>query len=100
MTTDDVALRPGPAGPGGYWQLHPGPGEPHAVRAELGGPAPSDRAEDRVEPLLTVAHLSDLHVCDHQSPARIEFLDRWADPDSPILEHLGEVGTYRAQELM
>jgi metallophosphoesterase (TIGR03767 family) len=100
MTTDDVALRPGPAGPGGYWQLHPGPGEPHAVRAELGGPARSDRAEDRVEPLLTVAHLSDLHVCDHQSPARIEFLDRWADPDSPILEHLGEVGTYRAQELM
>ena len=53
-----------------------------------------------VEALLTVAHLSDLHVCDHQSPARIEFLDRWADPDSPILEHLGEVGTYRAQELM
>jgi len=51
-------------------------------------------------PLLTIAHLSDLHVCDHQSPARVEFLDRWADPDSPLLEQLGEVGTYRAQDLL
>jgi metallophosphoesterase (TIGR03767 family) len=52
------------------------------------------------EPLVVIAHLSDLHVCDHQSPARAEFLDRWADPDSPILDRLGEVGAYRAQELM
>ena len=66
------------------------------LRADLAEPVEAPA----VEPLLTVAHLSDLHVCDHQSPARIEFLDRWADPDSPILEHLGEVGTYRAQELM
>jgi metallophosphoesterase (TIGR03767 family) len=51
-------------------------------------------------PLLTVAHLSDLHVCDHQSPARVEFLDRWADPDSPILDQLGEVGTYRPQDML
>ena len=50
--------------------------------------------------LLTIAHLSDLHVCDTQSPARVEFLDRWADPDSPVVDALPEVGTYRAQEIL
>lgn len=50
--------------------------------------------------LLTVAHLSDLHVCDAQSPARVEFIDRWADPDSPVFDEIGEVGTYRAQEFL
>jgi metallophosphoesterase (TIGR03767 family) len=52
------------------------------------------------EPLLSVAHLSDLHVCDAQSPARAEFLDRWADPDSPVLDRIDEIGTYRAQEML
>jgi metallophosphoesterase (TIGR03767 family) len=98
VTTDRVALQPAEDGPGGYHQLVPGPGEPHVTRADLAAATAYDATT--AEPLLTVAHLSDLHVCDHQSPARIEFLDRWADPDSPILEHLGEVGTYRAQELM
>ena len=31
-------------------------------------------------------HLTDLHLCDAESPARIEFLDRYADPDSPMKE--------------
>jgi metallophosphoesterase (TIGR03767 family) len=70
-------------------------GEPHAVRTDL-----APRADGPAEPLVAIAHLSDLHVCDHQSPARVEFLDRWADPDSPVLEQLGEVGAYRAQELL
>jgi metallophosphoesterase (TIGR03767 family) len=60
--------------------------------------APGDGPADEV--LLTLAHLSDLHVCDAQSPARVEFLDRWADPDSPVLDELGEVGTYRAHEML
>jgi metallophosphoesterase (TIGR03767 family) len=98
VTTDRIALRAGEDSGGGYHPLVPGPGEPHVVRTDLGPRAGCEPAE--AEPLLTVAHLSDLHVCDHQSPARIEFLDRWADPDSPVLEHIGEVGTYRAQELM
>ncbi len=50
--------------------------------------------------MITIAHLSDLHVCDAQSPARAEFLDRWADPDSPVRDDLDEVGCYRAQELL
>ena len=99
MTTDRLPCAWSPV-IGGYRPLERRRGEPHTIRTELADPAPQGVDTGRVEPLLTVAHLSDLHVCDHQSPARIEFLDRWADPDSPILEQLGEVGTYRAQELM
>lgn len=52
------------------------------------------------EPLLVMHHLSDLHVCDAQSPIRPEFLDRWADPDSPIREQVGTIGTYRPHSML
>ena len=52
------------------------------------------------EPLLILHHLSDLHVCDAQSPLRPEFLDRWADPDSPIRELVGTIGTYRPHSML
>ena len=84
-----------PPNQGGFRPLEAAAGEPHVARTELAQPPGT-----RLEPLLAVAHLSDLHVCDHQSPARVEFLDRWADPDSPILEQLGEVGAYRTNELL
>src|SRR5206468_1334385 len=74
----------------------PGPAEPHVVRTDLGPAAPDGPAEV----LLTIAHLSDLHLCDAQSPARLEFLDRWTDPDSPVRPVLGELRTYRANELL
>ncbi len=64
--TGRQTLRGGPAGPGGYRQLIPGPAEPHVLRDELQAAAAS------AEPLLTVAHLSDIHICDAQSPARAE----------------------------
>jgi metallophosphoesterase (TIGR03767 family) len=51
-------------------------------------------------PLLVLHHLSDLHVCDSQSPIRPEFLDRWADPDSPLREIVGTIGTYRPQSML
>jgi len=51
-------------------------------------------------PLLLLHHLSDLHVCDSQSPMRPEFLDRWADPDSPIRDIIGRIGTYRPQSML
>ncbi|MET3804618.1 metallophosphoesterase (TIGR03767 family) [Nakamurella sp. UYEF19] len=81
----------------GYWPLAAGPGEPHVARSELirGAGRPADSA-----PLLTVAHLSDLHLCDSQSPARGEFLDRWSDPDSPLRPTLGHIGSYRAQDCL
>jgi metallophosphoesterase (TIGR03767 family) len=39
-------------------------------------------------------------VCDSQSPGRVEFLDRYADPDSPLRGQVDEVGTYRPQEIL
>jgi metallophosphoesterase (TIGR03767 family) len=94
MTTER-ALRGGAEGVGGYRRLEPGPGEAPVDRTDL-APAPAHPGH----PLLTLAHLSDIHVCDAQSPARVEFLDRWADPDSPVWDRLGEVGAYRAQEIL
>jgi metallophosphoesterase (TIGR03767 family) len=88
-------MRPGPAGRGGWRPLRPGPGEPHVVRTDL---TPASARAGR--PLLVLAHLSDLHLCDAQSPARVELLDRWADPDSPVLAQITEIGTYRPQEIM
>lgn len=95
MPTDRHTLYGAAARDGGYRALRPGPGEPHVLRTELGA---GDGAAAEV--LLTIAHLSDLHVCDAQSPARVEFLDRWVDPDSPVAEEIGELGSYRAQEML
>lgn len=50
--------------------------------------------------LATFIHLSDLHICDAASPARLEFLDRIADPDNPLSAIVPYVGTYRAQEFL
>ena len=61
----------------------------------VGSPFP-----DVFDALLVVHHLSDLHVCDAQSPIRPEFLDRWADPDSPIREQVGTIGTYRPHSML
>jgi len=89
-TTLDRTIVPGPQG------LTLGSGEEHLLLAELG-----DRRTGRGErrALLAFAHLSDLHVMDHQSPTRVEYLDRYGDPDSAHRERLGILGTYRPQEL-
>lgn len=55
---------------------------------------------EQIKPLLNLVHLSDTHICDAQSPARVEFLDRFADPHHPITGKAGFlVGTYRAHEI-
>ena len=45
-------------------------------------------------------HLSDIHICDAASPARLEFLDRIADPDNPLSQLVPYIGSYRAQEFL
>lgn len=50
------------------------PGEPLQPRVELGSPAPT------VGVLATIAHVTDAHVLDAQSPARVTFLDRLGPP--------------------
>jgi 3',5'-cyclic AMP phosphodiesterase CpdA len=57
-------------------------------------------AEAAGELLARIVHVSDTHVCDAESPARLEYLDRLSDPDSIYRLRLGEVGTYRPQEIL
>ena len=63
---------------------------------EILGNPPSSNAKS----LLSLIHISDLHICDAQSPARIELLDRFADPHHPMSELVKLVGVYRAQEIL
>src|SRR3712207_2762897 len=59
---------------GAYHRLRYGDGEPHVVREELTRKtlAPISRA-------MSFVHFTDIHLIDAQSPARVEFLDRYAD---------------------
>ncbi len=83
-TTASTVLRGAP-GVGGYARLVSGPGEPHTVREDLGARARSGRPSRRTS-LVAFAQLTDIHVVDAQSPARVEFLDRYNDgPGSPLI---------------
>ena len=92
-------LIPGDPQDGGYRRLSAQDGEKHAERADLAGSSLPGGWQRSAAPLLTLAHLSDLHVMDHQSPGRAELVDRFSDPDSPLRDTVGIIGTYRAQEL-
>ncbi len=101
-TTLDRTLLLGPPGAGGYRPIVGGPGEPHLVRDELlltparrgGGRRGRGRA------LLAFGQLTDIHAMDTQSPARVEFLDRYNDPDSPFAGLLPFESSYRAHEFL
>jgi Calcineurin-like phosphoesterase len=62
------------ADPGGTGTLRPGPGEPLIARTELGPARPASGV------IATLAHVTDAHVLDASSPARVPFLDRLGDP--------------------
>ena len=96
-TTLDATVRRGPAvNAQGYRRLVSGPGEPHVVRDGLGARAKAGR-QSRRTCLLAFAHLTDIHVVDAQSPARVEYLDRYNDgPGSPLLF----ASAYRPQEFL
>jgi metallophosphoesterase (TIGR03767 family) len=66
---------------GAYYRLGAGPGEPHILRQELA----KRGAHPQRKSLLHFAHFTDIHLIDAQSPARVEFLDRYSEgPCSPI----------------
>ncbi len=60
--------------PAGTGTLRPAPGEALIARTELGPARPVERV------IATLAHLTDAHVLDASSPARVPFLDRLGDP--------------------
>jgi Calcineurin-like phosphoesterase len=60
--------------PAGVGFLSRGPGESLIARTELGDVKPVTRV------LATVAHVTDAHVLDASSPARVTFLDRLGAP--------------------
>ncbi|MEV0732685.1 hypothetical protein [Polymorphospora sp. NPDC050346] len=76
-TTAERVLVPGATlgigSDGTYRGLRAGPGEPHRTRADL-APAVPPGPGRRV--LATLAHLTDLHVVDPGSPARLDFAMR------------------------
>jgi hypothetical protein len=99
VTTGSRRLVPGEAEAGGYRPLVAADGERHLVRDDLAGRSMPAGWRRSARPLLVIAHLSDTHVMDHQSPGRAELFDRYSDPDSPVRAAVGVIGTYRAQEL-
>ena len=71
---DGSTLRSTWTDPVGDGRLRVGPGEPLLDRAELGAPARP------IAGLATIAHVTDAHVLDASSPARVSFLNRLGAP--------------------
>jgi metallophosphoesterase (TIGR03767 family) len=98
-TTLAETLLKGPKGKHGYRKIVVGPGEPHLVRDELmkhvRRPGPARRRA-----VVALGQLTDMHLMDAQSPARVEFLDRLDDPGSPYAAALPFQGAYRAQDML
>lgn len=98
-TTLDRTLVRGLPGAGGYQQIVAGPGEPHLVRQDIGGTASLGRFWRR-RPLMAFSQFSDIHMLDAESPARVEFLDRYGDPGQPEAAEVSNLdGSYRPQEI-
>ena len=74
LTLDGSTLRSTWVDPRGDGQLQVGPGEPLLDRVELGPRQPV------VRELATLAHITDAHVMDASSPARVPFLARLGPP--------------------
>jgi metallophosphoesterase (TIGR03767 family) len=89
----------GQPGAKGYRKVVVGPGEPSHVRRDLlGGRTRRHRAER--SPLVAFGQFTDLHIVDAQSPARVEFLDRFNDPGNPFASVAPFSSAYRAQEML
>ena len=98
-TTANGTYGPGAPGAKGYCKIVARPADARVVRTDLGIAAGAARSKHR-KGLLAFAQLSDVHVVDHQSPARVEWTDRYDDPNST-----GQVpgifaSAYRPQEML
>jgi hypothetical protein len=82
-TTANGTFAPGAPNDLGYRKIVARPAGPRLVRTDLGVTASSTRARKRLN-LLAFTQLSDVHVVDHQSPARVEWVDRYDDPNARL----------------
>ena len=81
---------------GSYRGLLAGPGEPHLARLDVLRASPDGTRGKRRRSLLYLGHLSDMHVMDAQSPARLEPMiqqshSSWAGtfhPQDPLTVHV------------
>ena len=72
-------VRIGEGSAGAYYRLAEGPGESYLRRTDLARPRNSGKQNGK-RSMLSFVHLTDVHIIDAESPARVEFLDRYADP--------------------
>src|SRR4051794_1229678 len=98
-TTANGTYGPGTPDAKGYRKVVARPADKRLVRTDIGVTASGTRAKSRSN-LLAFAQLSDVHVVDHQSPARVEWTDRYDDPNAS-----GQVtgifeSAYRPQEML
>jgi metallophosphoesterase (TIGR03767 family) len=98
-TTANGTYGPGTPNERGYRKIVARPADVRVVRTDIGVAAASTRSKARSN-LLAFAQLSDMHVVDHQSPARVEWTDRYDDPNAT-----GQVpgifeSAYRPQEML
>ena len=91
-TTLNGTLVPGAPNALGYRQIIAGPPELRLVRTDLGVAAQGGREARRVG-LQSFVQFSDIHIVDVQSPARVEWLDRFETPG--LLS-----SSYRPQEML
>lgn len=102
-TLGQTIVRGGAIGEGSrgkYFRLAYGPGERHIVRSELAQPREAHgRNVNAKTSLLNVVHFTDIHIIDAQSPARVEFLDRYADPGNGC-ESVPFSSAHRPQETL
>lgn len=93
VTTTLVATIRKEPGSGSYKRLVRRSGDPFVVREDLvGAPPPATRAARR-RSLVYLAHFSDIHVVDAQSPARFE-------PSQEVQRSVGTAGAFRPQETL
>jgi metallophosphoesterase (TIGR03767 family) len=97
-TTLVSTLAHGTPGTDGYRPVVHGAGEPFTLRTELA--AGLSRGKGRRRPVAAFGQFTDMHIIDAQSPARVEFLDRLNDPDSPVAALVPFQSAYRAQEML
>jgi metallophosphoesterase (TIGR03767 family) len=98
-TTANGTYAPGVPDANGYRKVVAGPADSRLVRTDLGISAGGARSKLR-RGLLAFAQLSDMHVVDHQSPARLEWTDRYDDPTATGLTTGIFESAYRPQEML